>query len=148
MAIVNRELDVSEQKKAFVIKTDTILGAAGGITVPLLVVPFQSEVKAIYAAARAISGAPTLEIEAGAFVVGAGYTINSNISTAKAVVASGTSGPVALVLGTAGSTQVRVNAGDLLYGTVVGANTVYNDLTVTIVLQSLQDIKSDFGSST
>lgn len=146
MAIVNRDLDASEQKKSFAACVATPSTTGG--THPILVVPFQSEVKAIYCAARAISGAPSVEIESYSFIVGTGYTSNSVISTAKAVVASGTSGPVALVLGTAGSTQVRVNAGDLLVATVTGANSSYSDLAVTVVLQALQDIKSDFGSQT
>lgn len=146
MAIANRELDTSEQKKAFS-KQVGIATTTGG-TYPALIAPFQGELKAAYVAAKSITGAPSVELEVYSFVVGAGYTINSVLSTAKAVVASGTSGPVALVLGTAGSTQVRFNAGDLIVATVTGAGSGYENLEVSMVIQALQDIKSDFGSST
>lgn len=146
MAIINRDKDVSEQKQSYH-ETIKLFNTTGG-TFPILLVPYNAEVRAVQVAARALSGAPTVEVEAHRFVAGAGVTVNSSIMTALTMKAFGTSGIAnSLSLGVAGSTQVQVAAGDLLVATCVGANTGADDVVVSVVLKCLQDIKSDFGSA-
>lgn len=141
MAIVNRDYDNSEKREVlnFVV---TPVTTSGG-TFNLIPVPYQCEVEAIRLAASGLSGTPVFEIENYKF--SGGVTINSAVSSATSVGLFGTSGLIALTLGTAGTTQVQLDANSMLVLTVTGANSAAAQLTGSIVVRKLQDIATYFG---
>jgi hypothetical protein len=144
MAIVNREFDASEQKEVIPIVTPGAVTLTGG-TYVIALVPYACEVKKVVLNAYGLSNIPNFEVEAYNFVVGAGATINSAISTATSAGGFGLSGLVTLTLGTAGSTQVQLQAGSALVLTVTGANSAASSVIGEIVVQKLQDIATYFG---
>lgn len=141
MAIVNRDLDVSEQREVFQAQLAPV-SLTGG-TYMIALVPSQIEVQAIEISADGLSNVPVFEVEAHKFA--GGITINSSICTGTSVGAFGLSGPVSLALGTAGSTQVQVDAGSALVLSVTGANSAAAKCVVTVVGKRLQDIVTHFG---
>ena len=142
MAIVNRDKDATEQKE-FINFTLNDVTTTGG-TYVICPVPFQCEVKAIRLSAAGLSTVPVFEVEAYRF--SGGVTINSAISTATSVGLFGTSGLVSLTLGTAGSTQVFVDAGSAFVLTVSGTTAAAARVSGTIVVQKLQDLVTYFGT--
>lgn len=145
MAIVNRDLDPSQQKE--VLTFNVKLAGVGGGTYVLGNLPFPCEISKIAVTAKSLSGAPSVEVEG--YKWAGGVTINSAIMTALAVPAFGTSGVfVSASLGVAGSTQVQLAAQDQLVATITGANTAADDLCISVVVKKLQDIVSMYGSST
>lgn len=147
MAIVNRDLDASEQLQVlhFSINAPTLTGG----TYLLGNLPFPCEIKKVEASAAALSGTPALEVEGYKFVAGAGVTINSSVMAALTVPAFGTSGiAISASLGVAGSTQVQLAAQDQLVATISGANSaVIGLLNVNVVVKKLQDIVSQYGAT-
>ncbi len=149
MAIVNRDKDVSEQKVSACSVFAASVGASAGANFHLWMAPFPCEVKAVAVSASGISGAPTASINNLRFVVGAGATQILGIGATLTVLANGTSGPQTFTMGTAGSTIMQMQAGDILVynqlfsgGNVASANT-----TVSVVVKKLQDIVSHWGSA-
>lgn len=139
MAIVNRDLDNSEKKVEF--NWQGTAATSGG-TYQLALVPYQCEVEKIVVAGIGLSGSPTVEVEAYKFA--GGITINSDLSSALTVTAWGTSGSQEMTLGTAGSTQVLLDADSKLVIRAAGANSAVADLCVSVVVRKLQDIVSHF----
>lgn len=142
MGIVNRSMDASEQKETISVALSPV--ATSGGTYLLAAVPYQCEVTNIAVSANGLSNTPSMEVEAYKF--SGGVTINSDLSTAIALPATATSGIFALTLGTAGSTQVQLDAGEMLVARVTGANGAAASATVNIVVRKLQDIvTTEFG---
>ena len=139
MAIVNRDLDNSQKKVEF--NWQGTAATSGG-TYQLALVPYQCEVEKIEIAGIGLSGSPSVEVEAYKF--SGGITVNSDLSSALSVTAWGTSGAQSLTLGTAGSTQVLLDANSKLVVRVTGANSAVNDLAVSVVARKLQDIVTHF----
>lgn len=150
MAIVNRDLDVSQQKTDYCANFTATVGASAGANFHLWMAPFPCEVKSIEIAAGGISGAPVGQVDKVVFVVGAGLTQIPGIGSTLTVKAVGTSGPQAFTMGTAGSTLMQLGVGDLLvYNQLFsGGNVEVTKATVSVVVKALQDIKSHWGSST
>lgn len=142
MGVANRDLDPSEQKRDVSVRYD-LISTSGG-TFPLMVVPQQAEITAVSVTAEGISGTPSIEIEAYKF--SGGVTINSDVMVAMAYNAFATSGVLSSAsLGVAGSTQVQVDAGSVLVATATGTNAAADNVTIHLVLKSLQDIRSHHG---
>jgi hypothetical protein len=79
--------------------------------------------------------------------VGAGITGIVGLAATMTVAAIGNSqAPQSFSLVSAGSTLLKVAAGDVIAVRTGTANTAIGQGNVTIVLQALQDIKSFFGS--
>ena len=148
MAISNRDLDTSEQKKAFSVTIGK--KAAPNVTSATLMlgsVPFSSELKALSVVGFGLSGSPQVEFRIQRFIAGTGHTI---IAPGVSVIIPemGVSGPISASLPAAGSTLLQLLAGDQLIMFTAVANTSTDSLTVGYVLKALQDIKADFGSTT
>jgi hypothetical protein len=138
MAIVNRDLDVSEQKD--VIKFNRLL-AATGATLPMWVAPYPFEIVEVNLTARALSGAPTARVDVYKF----GGTTSISAMVLLTIPAYATSGALTSAsLAAAGSTHVQGAAGDMLVLTTAAANTACDDLVATVVIKKLQDIVSTF----
>lgn len=141
MAIVNRDHDNSERRVVIPFQLAAVTTTGG--TYLIAPVPFACEVKAIRLAVSGISTNPVFEVEGYKF--SGGITINSAISTATSILAFGTSGSISLPLGTAGSTQVQLDANSQLVLTCTNSASAAALVTGTIVVEKLQDIVTYFG---
>lgn len=143
MAIVNRSLDQSEQRKVL----DYSVGAlATGLTIPAFMIPYPCVLEAGQLAAFGVSGAPTYQLAVQRFIVGAGATAFT-VGSANAAPAFGTSGvPVAgLSLPASGSTLLELQANDVITVTSGGSNSAVTGLHVSLVVRPIQDLKKYFG---
>lgn len=145
MAVVNRTLDASEQRKVISQSYNTL---ATGVTRIIGVVPWPCTLEAGQLAAFGVSGAPTYAVAVQRFIVGAGLTaITIATGTSNLPPAYGTSGVgiSAMILPAAGSTLLNLQANDVLYFVSGGTNSAVVDLAVSLVLKPIQDIKLNFG---
>ena len=141
MAIVNRDLDASEQKY----EVHQTLGLVGtGKTLTLFVAPDACSIEGIRTTAVGLSGSPTLQFAITRFVVGAGASSEIRGFTLLTPLAVGTSGVNSAVLASSGATVLTMAAGDYLAVATGAANTAAT-YSVTVVVKALQDIKSHFG---
>ena len=144
MAIVNRDLDVSEQKLVL----NTAMGlAATGLTLGVAVIPYQATLRNIQVAANGLSGAPTWTFFVYRFITGTGYTA---IAAAGALTVAnfGLSGIQGVSLVASGSSLLQLLANDVVGVSTTGANTAAGSATVSVAIQALQDVKAVYGSST
>lgn len=141
MAIVNRDLETSEQRHVLSASVDnTITGATYG----LCVVPFQSKLISAMASSVGLSGAPIGTLWMHRFIVGTGFT-SIVLGTSVAIPAYGLSGGVTFNVLAAGVTN-PLQSGDQLTLATGGANTGSVRTVVTFVIQALQDIRTAFGA--
>lgn len=148
MPISNRDLDVSEQKKTFSFAHGRV--AAPIVTSSTLIlgtVPFPAALKALSVCGHGLSNAPTAELRVQRFIAGSGNTLISGIASSMIIPEWGTSGPLSASLVAAGSTLLQLLPGDNLILLTGTANTSANTLSGAFVLQALQDIRADLGSS-
>lgn len=143
MAIINRDLDASQQKD--VLQFAAPGGVATGVTLQCVAVPYPATLQAIQVSAVGISGSPTYGFGIGRFIAGAGYTFIVGGATTITARAVGTSGPVAASLAASGSTLLSLQSGDVLCLLSAGANSAVAQLNVSFVVQALQDYKTMFG---
>lgn len=142
MGITNRSLDVSEKNRN--------VAANYGLTATSLVlnvamISYPCTLQAARVAAKGISGSPTLLLKVDRFIVGAGSTVIAGGATSLAVQAVGTSGIQSVVLAASGSSFLSLQQGDVVTATTAGANSAVDNLSVSLVIQAIQDIKSSFG---
>ena len=151
MAIVNRDLDPTQQRYVF-----TTLPIPIGISVlanatsisqiqTIAIAPCGSQLLQVATSAFGLSGTPSVGIQVQRFVVGKGLTtIALNGSSLLTISAYSTSGVQVHTLPAAGNTLVLLQSGDHVQLITSTANTsaAYG---VEAVLQILQDVKSDYG---
>jgi hypothetical protein len=146
MAIVNRDLDVSQQKETFTFASNSAV--VTGVTLALFgPMPYPGTVQSVQGVALGVSGAPQLAFSIfrpanGNTVIGMGI---SNM-----VVINGISNPVTSYSGLAasGSTLLNFQRGDIMLATSSVANTACTQLVVQMVVKKTQDIVSHNGTST
>lgn len=139
MAIINRDLDSSQQRDVY---QATIAPTSTGLTYLLAQVAFPAQLVAMSQAAVGLSGAPNHSIWLNRFIAGAGIT-TMIFGNSIVVTANGTSGPQGFSLPTAASFLLQ--AGDVLLLSTAAANTNAASVTVTTVVRALQDYKTTFG---
>lgn len=149
MAVVNRTLDATEQRKVGVIQWSNGVTLVGtGVTRVMGIVPWPSTLDAGQIAAFGLSGAPSYELSVNRFIIGSGFTTYviavgaSNIPPAYGTSGVGIS---AMILPASGSTLLNLQANDVLYLVSGVANTAATYLAVSLVLKPTQDIKYNFG---
>lgn len=141
MAIVNRELDSSQQ---VVNLTATVMNTTVGGSYALCVVPHPAQLVGAGIVSKGLSGAPNLSLWVERFIAGAGYTA-INVGASLVAQAFGVSGGQTFNVG--GGVTTLLQTGDVLSLASAGANTAATHHTVTLALKALQDIKSQFGAS-
>lgn len=141
MAIVNRDLDVT-QRRDTIQSNYPLVGT--GVTVVAAVIPSSSTLQAVRVSAFGASGAPTYSLGIWRFIPGTGVTTIVGGATTLTFTANGTSGVQSMVLATGGSSLLNLLANDMILLTTGGANTAAT-LSVAVVVQNLQDIKTEFG---
>lgn len=141
MAIVNRDLDSSQQRD--VVSTH-VGNTITGQTYNLLTVPYPAQLLAAQQAVCGLSGAPNHSLWVQRMVVGTGIT---SVAIGQSVVPTtfGTSGPVGFTVLQTGGASFLLQAGDEILLSTSAANTAAVSVNVTLVLKKLQDIVTDFG---
>jgi hypothetical protein len=150
MAIINRTLDASEQRK---ILSCSVNGSSGiaiitGSTAVLGIVPWPCTLDAGQIVAFGVSNAPTCALSVNRFIPGSGQTTyviatgTSNLPPAFGTSGVGISG---MILPASGSTLLNLLANDVLQLTFAGTNAAATFLNVTLVLKPIQDQKVNFG---
>lgn len=142
MAIINRTLDPSEQRR---IIEQSYGAVATGATLHVAVVPYPAELQAAVMAVAGLSGSPTYDLRILRFIVGTGVTTFSPGTTTLTGAAVGTSGLQSFLLAANGSTLVALLANDVITVTSGAANTAVTNASFGVVLKALQDYKTSFG---
>jgi hypothetical protein len=153
MAIVNRTLDATEQRK-ILSQEYAATQLTNGITNLVGIVPWPCTIDAAAVALYGVSGAPTAALFVGRFIAGTGYTAfavatgSSNTPADYGVSGFGANYATGMLLAASGSTLRNLLANDvLLYVTGGGTGAAAVIGTVSVVLRPLQDIKYNFGSA-
>lgn len=153
MAIVNRDKDVSEQKEviSWAHNKGSSLGPINtGQTLALHVMAFPGVLQSMRGAFFGVSGAPLLSL---------GVQRHGGVGVGGTLVAASISGMVVKEwsslgvqgysgLAATGSTLLLLQAGDVLLGTLSGANTAVDSLALQIVVKKTQDVVSHNGVQT
>lgn len=136
MAIVNRDVDASQQNEVVQVHKSTIPVTT---LVGLFIAPFPCTIQTLKYAAVGLSGSPIWTFGKQSM---AGSTVAIGIS-GLVVQAVGTSGAVNFSgLAASGSTLLNLAMGDYLYCVTSGANTALTDMVMEIVVKKTQDIVS------
>ena len=143
MAIPNRALDASEQKRAFCAAYGAV---ATGVTLTPLVVPFNSTLNGIQISVAGLSGSPAYQFAINRFIVGTGVTTIIAGFTLCTPLTWSTSGMVTVVSVAAGNSLLQLVSGDQIVVSSSVANTAVTNLQVAICIQALQDIKTVYGN--
>lgn len=145
MAIVNRDVDVSQQKDVVQAKCGAV---ATGVTLLVAVAPYPCTVQSIRTAALGVSNAMQLQFLVQRFIVGSGSTIFTCGISNLILSSIGTSGTLGYSgLAAAGSTLLNLGAGDALMALSSVANGNATDLLLEVVLKKTQDVVSHNGVS-
>jgi len=149
MALLNRDKDQSEQREIINVSYGTV---ATGVTLSVAVFPYPCQIVAAQQTAIGLSGTPIATLWLQRFVVGSGVT-SIGLAATLALTAYGTSGAQGystVAFGTTtlaqGSTAVQtIYPGDQLVLLTSGSNAAVAAASLTLVIKSLQDIKTHFG---
>ncbi len=142
MAIVNRTKDASEQRDAY----NSSWGAvATGVTLHAALIPFNSTLEGVRIAVAGVSGAPTYALRVLRFIVGTGVTTIAGGATTLTPSTVGTSGVASMSLASSGSTLLNLLAGDLITITSGATDAAVTQLSTSIVIKGVQDIKTWYG---
>lgn len=143
MAIVNRDLDASEQKDVFFKVTDAAVGVSQ--IVYLGKMDYPAVVQSARACAIGVSGAPEAAFVAYRFTSGGLTAIALGVSN-LVMSALGTSGIAGYSgLAAPGATVLNVQADDVLAVITSGANSASTRLLIDVVVKKTQDIVSHNG---
>lgn len=142
MAVTNRALDTSEQKKTFsAVAAATATGTSGVVGL----IPFPCALNCIQAAAFGNSGSPTVAVVVNRFIVGSGATaITIATGTSNVMPSFGTSGLPTSGLVT--SASFAFLPGDLVDWVLGGTTSAVTGLAITLVVDPIQDVKTFFGT--
>lgn len=143
MAICNRDLDASEQKHEISANYGLV---ATSLTLPVGIVPYPANIVSARVAAVGLSGAPTGSLRIQRFITGAGATAYLGAFTTLTLTAVGTSGIQSVVTAASGSTALQLQAGDVITYVSAASNAAVDSLSVAVVIQATQDIRTYFGS--
>lgn len=155
MAIVGRDLDISERKVAFTwsnqfggqsLTTDGGVVIATGTTLFMFMVPFPCTIQSGSVYAQGISGAPQIALFNQRWAAGA-TTFALGISN-MVLSAFGTSGVQGLSgLPAAGSTLLNLQSGDMIVIQTAVSNTAIKNMVFQLVVKKTQDIVAYQGVS-
>lgn len=145
MAIVNRDLDASQQREPVYVPVGAMAtGATRGIYVAAAPVTLQS----VRVAAQGVSNAMQIGFYIQRFISGSGSTFFAIGISNLVLTSAGTSGVQGFSgLAAVGSTLLNLNAGDVLHINSSVANGNSTDLALNLVMKRLQDILSLNGAS-
>jgi hypothetical protein len=142
MGVHNGSFGNTEKRRTFTAE----YGLTGtGLTLLVCPVSYSSELRAARIAVSGVSGSPTFDLRIQRFIPGAGLTVFSPGTTTLAATAFGTSGIQSFLLQDTGGSLILLAANDVISITTGGANSAVASATIGVVLQAIQDIKTQFG---
>jgi hypothetical protein len=139
MAVINRDMDVSQQKDVVSV---ALKATVTGATYSLVTVPYPCKLVGAKQSVIGLSGAPNHSIWMLRWTASGTTSIIQGAS--MATVAFGTSGGQSFNV--AGGASYVLQEGDQLALLTAGSNTASLDCNVTLVLQKLQDYVTYFGN--
>ena len=143
MAIVNRDLDVSQQSYGM----NAVYGTVNtGVTLAVGIVQSAGQITDLGCAVFGASGSPSYAFHIQRFIVGTGITVITGGATTLTMANNGTSGITEFPLISASSTLMAVLPYDLLCVTSGAANTAVTGLALSVVIKNTQDIVTKFGT--
>lgn len=139
MAIINRDLDSSQQSAVL---SGGVQNSVTGATYSVVVVPFQSQLLAAQQVVTGLSGAPNHSLWVQRWAGGVTSVVigASMVSTAFA-----TSGSQTFTIVNSGLSFL-LQAGDAILLATAAANTGAAQVTVSLAIKALQDIKTSYGA--
>lgn len=147
MAVVNRDLDVSQQKVLLQDYVSSLAIAASHAIVAVVAAP--CVMKSAWISTVASANSAVVQLDIIRFIVGTGQTIIVGAATTLTITAVGTSGIQGFSTPAAGSTLLNLQANDMVGLKISGgASGAVTGAMVSLVLQNTQDYVSLFGSST
>lgn len=161
MGIVNRTLDVTEQKKNIYWSATTGAGTSGplvtGVTNIVAIVPWPSIFYGGQMAAYGLSGAPSYALALNRFIAGTGFTTwilatgTSNLAAAYGTSGAGSFGTSlfgssGIVCIASSSTLAIMQANDVITLTTGGTNASAISLAINLVIAPTADIKYSYGT--
>ena len=148
MAIVNRALDASQQKRTITVNVSTNVAASAGKTYNIFHAPWPCTLKNAWMAASGLSGAPTVAIDVLRFNGVGGTSLIPGAGATLTVLAYGASSATqGFSMAASGSSLLDLQKGDLVQLTqhFSGGNVAIGDAVVSLVVQPIQDILQHFG---
>lgn len=148
MAIVNRDLDVTQQIVTYQEgNLSTTVGASATNSYLIAQAPYPCTLRSVNFSANAISGAPVISVSIKRFTAG-GVTTIPYVGSTLAVTAFGLSAAYQSVsLAASGSTLLMLQTGDgvLLVQEFSGGNVATSSAVASVSLQATQDYTEHFG---
>lgn len=142
MAIVNRDLDASEQRSVLNFRSTAQINT--GATHLVALMPYAGSIQSARAVGLGLSGAPIVNFQIQRFA--GGNTVIACGISGLVLNAFGTSGVLGYSgLAAQGSTLLNFQAGDMLLMEFSGANTAALTVVAEIVVKKTQDIVSMNG---
>lgn len=149
MAVINANLDVSEQDRVLQRAISTSVGASAGSSFQGVQVPYPCTLKVVAAAANTVSGSPVVSVDVKRWS-GAGVTTVLNLGSSLLLTAHGISTAYqTMSLAAGGSTLLQLQAGDVLVvnQNFSGGNVGSFETIFTFIVQATQDIKNFYGTT-
>lgn len=147
MAIVNRDLDISEQIHDISAVISTAVGASAGADFQVCQMPWPGTLQGVAIAANSVSGAPVVQVGIKRFTATGLTTIS--VGSTLAVLAFGLSAAYTMIplQGVAGSTLRNLQAGDVVVVNQLfsGGNVAIGNAVVTACVAAVQDIRKHFN---
>lgn len=144
MAIVNRDLDSSQQLEVYQAVHNLSVGASAASSFHVTQIPVAGTLRGFAVAANSISGAPVLSVSVKRWS-GAGVTTIAYVSTTLAITATGISTAYSSQM--VGVTAFALQAGDVVVAVAefAGGNVAATSTVLSVIMKATQDIKSTFG---
>jgi len=138
MGILNRDLAPSQQRDLFTINTGAM--ATGG-TYTVCLVPYPCQLATVAMNFFGVSNTPSLNLDITRYNSAGVTTITGAITTLAQAGATLAVGATV----SSGSSLVTMQAGDIITARISGTNANITGGILTLVLQALQDVKTEFG---
>ena len=148
MAIINRDLDTSEQREVFNATIDQASASGGSLTqaVGIMQVPYPCSLDAVRISCMGASGSAVVGLQTARFIAGSGLTLIPLLSATMAIRLFGTSGSLGFSLPASGSTLLNLQTNDWIVMHNFASGTAVNSGSqVAVVLKALADIKQPYG---
>lgn len=144
MAIVNRDLDASQQLITLSSVHNLSVGASAASTFHVAQIAAPGTLRGVVLAANSVSGTPSVSISVKRWS-GAGVTTISYVGSTLAVTATGISTAYSSQM--VGVTAFALQAGDVVVAVAefAGGNVAAAGTVISVVMKATQDIKSSFG---
>lgn len=148
MANINRTDDGSQKVKVSCVNLGTAVAASAGISYNVFQAPWPCTLLGAYVAASGLSGAPQVQLDVLRFNGVGGTSLIPGVGSTMTVLAYGASFAYqGFSMAASGSTLLALQAGDVvqLAQNFSGGNVAIRDAAVTVVVQPVQDILTQFG---